>query len=129
MTLTSAEPRSGSPWTDDGTVRQRGALKHRAPGHTRAVPIHPELVTFLRYHLKQYSTGGEERVFTPARGGVLTDRAYLAMFHKARAAAFPEQEAASLAARHPSTPSASLASTRKPNAASSKAPSPPRPTT
>jgi integrase len=101
MTLTNSEPRSGSNWTDDGTVRQRSVLKHRAPGETRTVPIHPELVTLLRNHLKQYGTGPGGRVFTLARGGVLTDRAYLAIFHKARAAAFTKAEAASLLARRP----------------------------
>ena len=35
------------------------------------------------------------------RGGILTDRAYLAVFHKARAAAFTEAEKASLIARRP----------------------------
>lgn len=101
MILTNAEPRSGSPWTDDGTVRQRGALKHRAPGDTRPVPVHPELVTLLRNHIKRYGTGRDGRVFTLPRGGVLTDRAYLAVFHKARAVAFTGREAASLAARRP----------------------------
>lgn len=101
MLLTNAEPRSGSSWTDDGTVRQRGTLKHRAPGDTRTVPIHPELVTLLRHHLKQYGTSPEGRLFTLPRGGTLTDRAYLAVFHKARAAAFTQQEADSLVARRP----------------------------
>ena len=35
------------------------------------------------------------------RGGIVTDRAYLAVFHRARAAAFTEAEAASLVARRP----------------------------
>src|SRR5207245_778205 len=43
MVLTNSEPRSGSNWTDNGAVRQRRELKHRAPGETRSVPIHPEL--------------------------------------------------------------------------------------
>jgi len=101
MILTNAEPRSGSTWTDDGAVRQRGALKHRAPGDTRRVPIHPELVTLLRNHLKRYGPGRGGRIFTLPRGGALTDRAYLAVFHKARAAAFTGQEASSLLARRP----------------------------
>lgn len=101
MLLTNAEPRSGSSWTDDRTVRQRGTLKHRAPGDTRTVPIHPELVALLRNHLKQYGTSPEGRVFTLPRGGTLTDRAYLAVFHKARAAAFTEREVASLVASRP----------------------------
>ena len=101
MLLTNSEPRSGSNWTDDGTVRQRRELKHRAPGETRSVPIHPELVTLLRNHLKQYGTGPTGRIFTLPRGGTLTDRAYLAVFHTARAAAFTAAETTSLIARRP----------------------------
>jgi integrase len=41
------------------------------------------------------------RIFIGPRGGILTDRAYLAVFHKARAAAFTEQETPSLSARRP----------------------------
>ena len=40
-------------------------------------------------------------MFTLVRGGIVTDRAYLAVFHAARTAAFTRQEAASLLARHP----------------------------
>ena len=101
MLLTNSQPRSGSNWTDDGSVRQRRELKHRAEGETRPIPIHPELVTILRNHLKEYGTGPGGRVFSLPRGGIVTDRAYLAVFHKARAAAFTEAEAASLAARRP----------------------------
>jgi len=101
MVLTNSEPRSGSHWTDNGTVRQRRELKHRAPGETRSVPIHPELVALLRNHLKQHGTGPGRRVFIGPRGGILTDRAYLAVFHKARAAAFTKHEASSLVARRP----------------------------
>ncbi len=101
MTLTSSQPRSGSHWTDDGSVRQRSALKHRAPGETRTVPIHPELVILIRNHVKRYGTGPGGRVFTLAGGGIVTDRAYLAIFHKARAIAFTPGEAASLLCRRP----------------------------
>ena len=101
MLLTHSEPRSGSNWTDNGLARQRRELKHRAPGETRAVPIHPELVVLLRDHLKRYGTGPGGRIFIGPRGGILTDRAYLAVFHKARAAAFTGPEAASLLARRP----------------------------
>jgi integrase len=101
MLLTHSEPRSGSHWTDTGRPREQRELKHRAPGETRPVPIHPELVSLLRSHLKQYGTGPQDRVFVGARGGALTDRAYLAVFHKARGAAFSGPEAASLLARRP----------------------------
>ena len=52
------------------------------------MPVHPELVLLLRSHLEQHGTGPYgRRVFTGARGGALTDRAYLAVFHKARGTA------------------------------------------
>ena len=101
MLLTHSEPRSGTSWTDNGLARQRRELKHRAPGETRAVPIHPELVTLLRDHLKRYGTGPEGRIFVGSRRGALTDRAYLAVFHKARDAAFTPSESTSLLACRP----------------------------
>jgi site-specific recombinase XerD len=101
MLLTHSEPRSGSHWTDNGRPRERRELKHRAPGETRTVPVHPELVLLLRSHLERHGTGSQGRVFVGARGGALTDRSYLAVFHQARAAAFGGPEAASLLARRP----------------------------
>jgi integrase len=65
------------------------------------VPVHPELVSLLRSYLEQHGTGPQGRVFVGARGGALTDRAYLAVFHKARGTAFSRAEAASLLARRP----------------------------
>ncbi len=99
--LTSAQPRSGSNWTDDGSVRQRATLKHRAEGETRSVPIHPELVALLRDHIKEFGIGPDGRIFRLPGGGIITDRAYLAVFHQARAIAFSGTESASLLARRP----------------------------
>jgi integrase len=101
FTLTNSQPRSGSNWTDDGSIRQRRELKHRAKEETRTVPIHPELVTLLRDHLAEFGAGPGGRVFTLATGKIVTDRAYLKVFHEARTAAFTEVEAASLIARRP----------------------------
>ncbi|GAA4215595.1 tyrosine-type recombinase/integrase [Microbispora amethystogenes] len=95
MRLTNAEPRAGSRWTNSGRPRERRALKHRAEGETRSVPIHPELVTLLRTHLKAYGTGPDGRVFIGPRGGIMTDRAYLKVFHDAREKAFSAAEAVS----------------------------------
>jgi len=99
--LTNSQPRSGSNWTDDGSVRQRRELKHRAENETRPVPMHPELAKMLREHIKEFGTGPGGRVFTLATGRIVTDRAYLKVFHEARTAAFTETEAASLIARRP----------------------------
>lgn len=101
LILTNSEPRSGTWWTDSGSARQRRELKHRPRGETRPVPIHPDLVALLREHLKKYQPGPDGRIFTGPRGGIFNDRAYLKVFHQARAAAFTGQEAASLLARRP----------------------------
>jgi integrase len=68
--------------------------------HWRSLGI-IRLVLLLRSHLERYGTGSQGRVFVGARGGALTDRSYLAVFHQARAAAFGGPEAASLLARRP----------------------------
>jgi integrase len=90
-----APPRSGSRWTNSGQPRERRGLKHRPDGDTRRVPIHPDLVTLLRAHLDEFGTGPDGRIFVGPRGGHITDRAYLKVFHEARAAAFTAEEAAS----------------------------------
>jgi integrase len=95
MRLTNAEPRSGSRWTNTGKVRERRELKHRAVGETRRVPIHPELCNMLSEHLKEFGIGPGGRVFIGPRGGLMTDRAYLKVFHEARAQAFTPSEARS----------------------------------
>jgi integrase len=101
FTLTDSQPKSGSRWSDDGSIRPRRELKHRAEGETRPVPIHPELVKLLRDHLAEFGTGPGGRIFSLPRGGVITSTAYLVIFHKAREAAFTEAEAESLAAQRP----------------------------
>jgi integrase len=101
LILTNSEPRSGTWWTDTGSARQRRELKHRPRGETRLVPLHPELVVLLTQHLKKHPPGPTGRIFTGPRGGIFNDRAYLKIFHKARAAAFTKREAASLLARRP----------------------------
>ncbi|MEU8320680.1 tyrosine-type recombinase/integrase [Nonomuraea sp. NPDC048881] len=95
MRLTHAEPRAGSRWTNSGKVRERRALKHRAEGETRGVPIHPELSAMLREHIQEFGTGANGRIFIGPRGGLMTDRAYLKVFHEARADAFTTTEGGS----------------------------------
>ncbi|MEQ4209478.1 hypothetical protein [Actinopolymorpha sp. B9G3] len=49
----------------------------------------------LRAHLDEFGTGPDGRIFVGPRGGHITDRAYLKVFHEARAAAFTAEQAAS----------------------------------
>ena len=46
--LTSAAPHAGSHWTNDGSLRETRALKHRIEGESRPVPTPPPLVAILR---------------------------------------------------------------------------------
>jgi integrase len=101
MRLTHAEPRSGSRWTDSGKARDRQPLKHRAPGETRSVPIHPDLVRILREHIEDLDIRPGTRLFVGPRGGIMTDRTYLGVWHKAREKALSAQEAASPLAETP----------------------------
>jgi integrase len=98
---TNAEPRSGTRWTDSGRSRERGALKDRADGETRLVPIHPELVTLLRDHLERFGTGSGGRVFSGPRGGTLAEWSYLDVFHTAREEALGPADAACPLTRRP----------------------------
>lgn len=100
-TSVDATPRSGSRWTDSGKARDRQPLKHRAPGETRPVPIHPELAVILRRHIEEFKIKQGERLFVGPRAGIMTDRTYLGVWHKARKAALTAQEAASPLAETP----------------------------
>lgn len=96
MRLQHALPRSGSRWTDTGEIRERAALKHRATGDSRTVPIHPDLGTILRAHLDEFGPADQDaRIFRGRHGAPVTDRTYLRIFHESRAAAFTEREASS----------------------------------
>lgn len=98
--LAVSAARAGREWTDDGSARQARGLKHRAQDETRSIPIPPVLVQMLRAHLKKYGTGPGGRVFQTARGGIIQDSAYTAVWQAARQAALtPAQHASPLAGR------------------------------
>jgi integrase len=94
MRLTHAQPRSGTRWTDSGKSRERRELKHRAPGETRLVPVHPELVMLFRDHLERFGTGPGRLIFTGPRGGIVAEWSYLEVFRAARREALGEIDAA-----------------------------------
>lgn len=94
MRLTHSEPRSGGRWTESGRSRERQALKHRAPGDTRTVPVHPDLVVMLIEHIDCFGTGPGGRVFSGPQGGVVGEATYLTVFHAARSASLTEDEVA-----------------------------------
>jgi integrase len=99
--LRSAAPDAGSEWTDDGTDREIRPLKHRAPGDSRTVPVHPELTRLFRTHLRDFSPGPDDRLFTGIHGGDMPTITYRRAWTNARKTAFTPEEYASPLARRP----------------------------
>ena len=111
-TLTGSHQYSGRDWTDSGAADEERGLKHRPKGDTRRVPLHPELVEILLWHLKTFGTGAEGRLFVartgragvplspPFHNPVAPNTIYRA-FSQARARAFTPEQAASPLARRP----------------------------
>jgi integrase len=95
----AASPDTGREWTDDGDHRERRQLKHRASGDTRTVPVHPELVALLRWHLDQFGTSPDGKLFTGIRGGELPTITYRRAWTAARKAALTAEEQTSPLAR------------------------------
>lgn len=110
--LTGSHQTPGSAWTDDGSADEERQLKHRARNDTRQVPAHPELVTALRSHLASYDLGVDGHLFVTrtGRAGVplpgpysnpVNPKTVYRVWHRARACALSEAQAASPLARRP----------------------------
>ncbi|MBB5872010.1 hypothetical protein F4553_005389 [Allocatelliglobosispora scoriae] len=65
--LSGAAPHAGKDWTDTGTHRERRQLKQRAVGESRTVPCPPELTAYLHWHIEQFGTAPDGRLFRGER--------------------------------------------------------------
>jgi integrase len=101
IVLAASASRAGRSWTDHGTARQERGLKHRADNETRTIPIPPDLVKLLRAHLRRYGTTPDGRIFQTARGGLIQDSAYSAVWAEARQQALTEAQYRSPLGRRP----------------------------
>jgi integrase len=99
--LAASASRAGTAWTDHGTARQERGLKHRAAHETRTIPVPPELVKLLRAHIKRYGTTPDGRIFQTARGGIIQDSAYSAVWAEARKQALTPAQFRSPLGRRP----------------------------
>jgi len=99
--LTSAAPHAGSHWTNDGSLRETRALKHRIEGEARPVPIPPQLVAILRTHLAEFPDGPGGRVFYGVRAKTLPSTTYMQVWRAARRTALTSRQQASALARRP----------------------------
>ncbi|MDT0443417.1 tyrosine-type recombinase/integrase [Streptomyces johnsoniae] len=100
LRLQETRPRAGSAWTDSGEAHDRRGLKKRSRKTVRAVPVPPELVAMLRWHIDAYGTAPDGRLFRTARGGLLQESGYGQVWARARESALaPADLATGLAAR------------------------------
>jgi integrase len=99
--LTTAAPHAGRHWTNDGSLRETRALKHRLEGETRTVPIPPPLVPILRTHLAEFPDGPDDRLFYGVRSASLPATTYMHAWREARKAALTSREQKSRLARRP----------------------------
>ncbi|WP_049579111.1 tyrosine-type recombinase/integrase [Streptomyces sp. SBT349] len=101
LRLQETRPRVGAAWTDDGQAHDRRGLKKRSRKAVRPVPIPPELVALLRWHVDAYGVEPDGRLFRTLRGGLVQESGYGEVWARAREAALPPAEAASLLAKRP----------------------------
>ncbi|MEU3009168.1 site-specific integrase, partial [Streptomyces sp. NPDC007020] len=82
----------GSQWTDSGKPHDDRDLKGRAVGDTRTVPIHPDLVAFLREIIDRYKLKPTDLLFPGEYGGMLARSVFRRVWEKAREAVLQPHE-------------------------------------
>lgn len=99
--LHESRPRAGRPWTDSGEAHDQKGLKHRPRSAVRWVPIPPELVSLLRWHLTVYGYAPDGRIFRTARGGIVQESGYGEVWRRAREATLSPDELKTKLAKRP----------------------------
>ncbi|MEC4018858.1 tyrosine-type recombinase/integrase [Streptomyces sp. H27-D2] len=99
--LRETRPRSGSAWTDSGKAHEQRGLKHRPRKAMRTVPIPPDLVALLRWHITAFGTTDDGRLFQTQRGGLIQDTGYGEVWAEARSRALTPLQCASPLAKRP----------------------------
>jgi hypothetical protein len=102
LLLQHAEPYAGREWTDSGEDRDRRQLKQRAIGEVRVVPSPPPLTVLLRWHIEEFGTAPDGRLFVGERNrSQLPKLTIVRTWKRARQAVFTPEVAASPLARTP----------------------------
>jgi integrase len=99
--LHESRPRVGRSWTNSGEAHDRKGLKHRPRAAVRWVPIPPELVALLRWHVTVYSYAPDGRLFRTARGGMVQESGYGEVWRRAREATFSPDDLKTKLAKRP----------------------------
>jgi integrase len=98
--LHGSAPTVGAGFSRSGRRRDPRELKHRGKGEVRPVPCHPDLTRYLRWHISEFGTAPDGRLFRGERGGDLSESVYGRVWQGARLLAFtPALEASPLARR------------------------------
>ncbi|WP_406189395.1 site-specific integrase [Streptomyces anulatus] len=101
VVLWSSSARVGSGWTDSGESYDSRGLKKRARRATREVPIPPVLVRLIRFHIDEFGTTEDGRLFRAVRNGGLLSKEYGNVWKAARLSVLTEQEAKTALAEVP----------------------------
>src|SRR2546423_13747125 len=65
--LAGRQPYAGKEWTDTGENRDRRQLKQRERGEIRTAPCPPELTALIHWHIAEFGTGPDGRLFVGDR--------------------------------------------------------------
>lgn len=101
LTLEVNRTEVGKKWTDTGQRHETRGLKHRADKETRVVPVPPELVEILRWHIATFGVAPDGRLFRSQTGGVIGSTTYTRVWAKARQLALSPAQCLSVLARRP----------------------------
>ncbi|SHK56364.1 tyrosine-type recombinase/integrase [Actinacidiphila paucisporea] len=101
LRLSESRPRAGRSWTDSGEAHDRKGLKHRPRAAVRWVPIPPELVALLRWHVTVNGYAPDGRLFRTARGGMVQESGYGEVWRRAREAVLSPDELKTKLAKRP----------------------------
>ena len=113
LIFSDSSPAAGRDFTDDGRVHEQRGLKGRdrqATGRTRAgrarratrnVPIPPELVALLRWHISTFGTDADGRLFRSERGHPIQPSTYWRVWHEVRGMALTPAQLATPLLRRP----------------------------
>jgi integrase len=98
--LSETTPEVGKRYTDSGELHDLKGLKHRPDDEVRPVPIPPELVRMLRWHIAEFRVAPDGRLFRQSNGGVVNSSTYGQVWRVAREIALtPAQVESPLAGR------------------------------
>lgn len=98
--LSRTTPEVGKRYADSGDLHDSKGLKHRPADEVRPVPIPPELVAILRWHLAEFGITPDGRLFRQVNGRVVSSSTYGQVWRAARLIALvPDHQASPLAAR------------------------------